>query len=181
MWTSSADSITGCNDQRLRAQDVQQAPSFGRRADVVRRFADVAARATPACRRTKAGRGQQPYAPVVDATWPRPLVSGEPCSALSPAGPPDLDRVARGIELLEGWGLHVSQEPGERDGFLAAPDHDRKRSVQRAFDDPEVRAVLCTRGGYGSQRIVDDLNVDGFVARRAAFVGSAIRQPYTPS
>jgi len=79
--------------------------------------------------------------------------------------------VARGIELLEGWGLHVSHEAGERDGFLAASDRDRMRSVQRAFDDPEVRAVLCTRGGYGSQRIVDDLNVDGFVARRAAFVG----------
>ena len=130
---------------------------------------------SPACRRMTLVVGplawRQPYALVVDATWPRPLVSGDRVALVSPAGPPDPDRVARGIELLEGWGLHVSHEAGERDGFLAASDRDRMRSVQRAFDDPEVRAVLCTRGGYGSQRIVDDLNVDGFVARRAAFVG----------
>ena len=98
-------------------------------------------------------------------------MSGDRVALVSPAGPPDFDRVARGIELLESWGLRVSHEPFDRDGFLAASDRDRKRSVQCAFDDPDVRAVLCTRGGYGSQRIVDDLNVDGFVTRRAAFVG----------
>jgi muramoyltetrapeptide carboxypeptidase len=69
--------------------------------------------------------------------------------------------VARGIELLESWGLRVQtgRHVFDRTGYLAGPDDDRLDDLNEAFDDPAVRAVVCTRGGYGAQRIVDRLRL----------------------
>lgn len=81
---------------------------------------------------------------------------------VSPAGPTQPERVARGIELLTHWGLRVSVAPHayDRTGFLAGTDRDRLSDLNAALRDPTVRAVVCTRGGYGTQRIVDGLDVD---------------------
>ena len=57
-------------------------------------------------------------------------------------------------------------------GYLAGSDADRAADLQRAWCDPSVDAVLCARGGYGAQRMVDLLD---WAAMRAAgpkvFVG----------
>ncbi|MET7421013.1 LD-carboxypeptidase [Dactylosporangium sp. NPDC005555] len=76
---------------------------------------------------------------------------------VSPSGPTRPDRVARGIELLSSWGLRVrtGRHVFDRSGYLAGHDDDRLRDLNDAFEDPDVRAVVCTRGGYGAQRIVD--------------------------
>src|SRR3954465_627159 len=81
---------------------------------------------------------------------------------VSPSGPPDQERVARGIELLSGWGLEVrlGADVYARHGYFAGTDEQRLASFNAALRDPTVRAVICTRGGYGAQRIVDGLDLD---------------------
>ncbi|HEY0699591.1 MAG TPA: LD-carboxypeptidase [Micromonospora sp.] len=76
---------------------------------------------------------------------------------VSPSGPINPERMARGIELLTGWGLRPVLAPNAyaRHGYLAGADELRAADLNAAFADPEVRGVLCTRGGYGAQRIVD--------------------------
>jgi muramoyltetrapeptide carboxypeptidase len=66
---------------------------------------------------------------------------------------------------MRSWGLRVVRgNPGTGTSFLArlpylaGSDAERLREFQAVWDDPEVRAVLCLRGGYGSQRIVDDID-----------------------
>ncbi|MEV0133418.1 LD-carboxypeptidase [Dactylosporangium sp. NPDC050688] len=78
---------------------------------------------------------------------------------VSPSGPTLPERVERGIALLASWGLRVlvGRHVFDRSGYLAGHDDDRLRDLNAAFADPEVRAVVCTRGGYGAQRIVDGL------------------------
>ncbi|MCW3843880.1 LD-carboxypeptidase, partial [Micromonospora yasonensis] len=67
------------------------------------------------------------------------------------------ERVARGIELLTGWGLRPVLAPNAyaRQGYLAGADELRAADLNTAFADAEVRGVICTRGGYGAQRVVD--------------------------
>ncbi|MGC5018263.1 S66 peptidase family protein [Micromonospora sp. DT47] len=76
---------------------------------------------------------------------------------VSPSGPTRPERVARGIELLTGWGLRPVLAPNAyaQRGYLAGGDELRAADLNTAFADPEVRGVICTRGGYGAQRVVD--------------------------
>ena len=100
--------------------------------------------------------------PPPDAVRPAALRCGDTVRLVSPAGPPSRERVARGIELLSGWGLRVEVSPHafDRHGYLAGRDEDRLADLNAALVDPSVRAVVCTRGGYGTQRIVDGLDAE---------------------
>jgi muramoyltetrapeptide carboxypeptidase len=85
------------------------------------------------------------------------LKVGDAVMLVSPSGPTVPERVVRGVELLSSWGLdvRVGRHVFDRDGYLAGHDEDRLRDLNDAFADPGVRAVVCTRGGFGAQRIVD--------------------------
>lgn len=80
---------------------------------------------------------------------------------VSPSGPTKPERVARGIELLVGWGLRpvLATHAYARHGYLAGGDELRAADLDAAFADPEIRGVLCTRGGYGAQRVVDRIDM----------------------
>ncbi|ASW57881.1 LD-carboxypeptidase [Plantactinospora sp. KBS50] len=80
---------------------------------------------------------------------------------VSPSGPTRPERVARGVELLTGWGLRPLLAPHAyaRHGYLAGTDELRAADLNTAFADPEIRGVLCTRGGYGAQRVVDAIDM----------------------
>src|SRR5207245_8246372 len=45
-------------------------------------------------------------------------------------------------------------------GFLAGTDASRVDCLARAMRDPDVKAILPARGGYGAMRILDDLPWD---------------------
>jgi muramoyltetrapeptide carboxypeptidase len=98
----------------------------------------------------------------VTALLPQALNPGDTVMLVSPSGPTKPERVARGIELLTGWGLRPVLGPNAyaRQGYLAGSDTLRAADLNAAFADPEVRGVLCTRGGYGTQRIVDTIDMD---------------------
>ncbi|WP_091089927.1 S66 peptidase family protein [Micromonospora nigra] len=80
---------------------------------------------------------------------------------VSPSGPTRPERVARGIELITGWGLRPVPAPNAyaRQGYLAGGDALRAADLNAAFADPQVRGVICTRGGYGAQRVVDAIDM----------------------
>ncbi|WP_446216207.1 S66 peptidase family protein [Micromonospora sp. IBHARD004] len=92
-----------------------------------------------------------------DCLRPPVLRPGDTVMLVSPSGPTRPERVARGVELLTGWGLRPVLAPNAyaRRGYLAGGDELRAADLNTAFADPEVRGVLCTRGGYGAQRVVD--------------------------
>jgi muramoyltetrapeptide carboxypeptidase len=89
------------------------------------------------------------------------LRAGDAVMLVSPSGPTRPERVARGIELLTGWGLRPVLAPNAyaRHGYFAGADELRAADLNAAFADPEVRGVLCTRGGYGAQRVVDAIDM----------------------
>lgn len=87
---------------------------------------------------------------------------GDTVAVVSPSGPPRPDKIAAGVALLEGWGLRVKVSPHacDRVGYLAGHDQVRVDELNAALRDPQVRAVVCTRGGYGASRIIDQVDFD---------------------
>jgi muramoyltetrapeptide carboxypeptidase len=92
---------------------------------------------------------------------PARLRPGDTVGVVAPAGVIAAERLAAGTRVLEDFGLRVvtGEAVLARRGFLAGPDAARLADVQRMLDDDGVRAVLCARGGYGSQRIVPSLDL----------------------
>ena len=101
-----------------------------------------------------------------DPVRPRRLVPGDLVALVSPSGAIQPQRIAAATAVLTGWGLRVrpGAHAGGRHAFFAGTDQQRLADLDAAFGDPEVRAVLCLRGGYGMQRIVDAID---FAAVRA--------------
>jgi len=90
-------------------------------------------------------------------THPPALRPGDTIGIVAPAGP-ILDRkgLDQGIAALRRLGFQVRCEDRvlESRGFLAGEDSRRAEELLRYFDDPEVRAVIGLRGGYGSSRLI---------------------------
>jgi muramoyltetrapeptide carboxypeptidase len=101
------------------------------------------------------------------------LIPGDLVMLVSPSGPTRPERVARGVALLEGWGLRVTVAPHAyaRAGYFAGADAQRLADLAGALADPSVRGVICTRGGYGVQRLLDDLDLAAVRADPKLVVG----------
>ncbi|MGH8791021.1 MAG: S66 peptidase family protein, partial [Stackebrandtia sp.] len=101
--------------------------------------------------------------PIIRPPAVRP---GDTVRLVAPSGSPKEEAAAAGIELLKGWGLNVevSEHAFDRVGYLAGDDEVRASEFNAALRDPNVRAVMCIRGGYGASRMVDQVDFDA--ARR---------------
>ncbi|MEI8046168.1 MAG: LD-carboxypeptidase [Bacteroidota bacterium] len=77
------------------------------------------------------------------------------------------------INTLRSWGLLVVTGQhlfGESDQF-SGTDEDRAADLQTMLDDPEIKAVFCARGGYGTARIIDKLNFSTYEQQPKWIVG----------
>jgi len=103
---------------------------------------------------------------------PRALKAGDVVRIVAPARPADA-RLVRGIAILESLGLvvEVADHVYESYGYLAGRDADRLADLNAAFRDPQVRCVFAARGGYGTQRIVDGLDVQAIRHDPKIFMG----------
>lgn len=93
---------------------------------------------------------------------PRALRPGDQIRVVSPASPLTPDKIADGVALLESQGYRVAlgQHVFESDGYLAGTDEARAFDLTQAFSDPEVSAVMCSRGGYGCARLFPFLDLE---------------------
>src|SRR5690606_3631681 len=97
---------------------------------------------------------------------PRRLRPGDRVALVAPAGPVDPVRLARGRRLLTELGLEVvtGAHVLDREGFLAGSDAGRAADLQEAWCDPDIAAVICARGGYGTTRLLGLLDWDAMAA-----------------
>jgi muramoyltetrapeptide carboxypeptidase len=105
-------------------------------------------------------------------SWPR-LQVGDHVALVSPASFPDATAIDDLTQLLSSWGLRVKigKHVLDQRGYLAGHDADRLTDLNAAFADPEVRAVITTRGGAGAYRILDGLDFDAIRADPKPLVG----------
>ena len=82
---------------------------------------------------------------------------------LSPASSASPDKIKHGLEALWSLGYDaVASEHafGKHPPYFSGTTGERLDDLHRAFADPEIRAVICTRGGYGSNYLLDGLDLD---------------------
>lgn len=108
----------------------------------------------------------------MDVRVPPPLAPGSLVAVVAPAGPFERDELFRGLAWLRlRYRLRVSSNITARQGYLAGADERRAAELAKALTDPEVEAIFCARGGYGSMRLLEQLPWDAFVASPRWIVG----------
>ena len=77
------------------------------------------------------------------------------------------------VRLIESWGLNVvlGETVFAEDNQYAGDDELRSKDFQRFLDDPNVKAIFAARGGYGTIRIIDKINFEGFARQPKWIIG----------
>lgn len=105
---------------------------------------------------------------------PPPVLPGARVVVLSPASSAQPDRITGGIEALRALGydaVAAEHAYGKEPPYFAGTIEDRLADLHRAFADPDVAAIFCSRGGYGSNYLLDGLDVDLVRAHPKPFFG----------
>jgi muramoyltetrapeptide carboxypeptidase len=97
----------------------------------------------------------------MSAMTPPPLRPGDTIAIVPTARAITADELRDGIALAESWGLCVKLGAGiGRKHFQqAGTDAQRAADLQAAIHDPEVKAIWCARGGYGTIRLMDRVDL----------------------
>lgn len=92
------------------------------------------------------------------------LKRGSVVGITCPAGYVSEDRVRFCIEALKLWGfdVRVGNTVGNEHHYFSGTDEERLHDLQTMLDDPGIDAILMGRGGYGTSRIVDQLDWSKF-------------------
>jgi muramoyltetrapeptide carboxypeptidase len=100
------------------------------------------------------------------------LKTGDKIAIVAPAKklPKTIDAA---IAILQGWGLEVLIGESVYAGHhqFAGDDVLRAADLQQYLDNPEVKAIIAARGGYGTIRIIDDLDFTAFLENPKWIVG----------
>lgn len=96
------------------------------------------------------------------------VAPGALLAAVAPCGPSPREELEAGLAWLRGAHPVLSCfDPEARVGFLADTDARRARFLCDALAHPEVRALWCTRGGYGATRLLEVYGEELFAALKA--------------
>lgn len=100
-----------------------------------------------------------------DLIKPPYLKKGDTIMILAPAGRiKNKSSIDAGIRLANHWGLVVflGNHLFTQNHTFAGTEAQRLEDLQKALDDPSIKAIWAARGGYGAVRIIDDLDFTEF-------------------
>lgn len=104
---------------------------------------------------------------------PHALRSGDTIAIVPTARAIVLEELRDGIALAESWGLKVKLGAGvgRKDFQQAGSAEQRATDLQQAILDPDVRAIWCARGGYGTVQLLEYLDLAALVRDPKWIVG----------
>ncbi len=106
-------------------------------------------------------------------TIPPFLKPGDTIGIATPASPFKAEAFQAGIHVLQQWGFKVAlgRKRIGRTGYLAGTDRERADELMELFTNPGIKAILCSRGGYGAMRILDFLDFKKIREHPKLFMG----------
>ena len=105
---------------------------------------------------------------------PEKLNKGDTIGVISPAGSlVDGEGIKKAVNYFEAQGFKVKIAPHVEDkkGYLAGEDSCRLSDLEDFFKDDEVNAIFCSRGGYGTFRLLDKIDFDLIRKKPKIFAG----------
>lgn len=114
-----------------------------------------------------------PIRSIVPALVPSYLQPGDTIGITCPAGAVDGAELKNCCRVFEDWGLKVKygNTIGKKWQRYGGTDEERRRDFQKLLDDDSVQAIMFGRGGYGTMRIIDQLNWDRFRQKPKWLIG----------
>jgi muramoyltetrapeptide carboxypeptidase len=101
------------------------------------------------------------------------LKQGDKVAVIAPAGRISEGSLESMTACMERWGLQVL--PGKhvyaQYHQFAGTDAQRAADLQEAVSNPEIKAVICARGGYGCSRVVDTVDFSPLLRHPKWLVG----------
>jgi muramoyltetrapeptide carboxypeptidase len=101
------------------------------------------------------------------------LKPGDTIGIVCPAGYMHFEKAQTCIETLTAWGFKVipGKTLGNQFNYFSGTDKERLHDLQHMMDDKSIDAILCGRGGYGTGRIIDQLDFSKFMKHPKWIVG----------
>jgi muramoyltetrapeptide carboxypeptidase len=101
------------------------------------------------------------------------LYKGDLVGVAAPCSRFDASRLYQGIDCLKTLGFQVRVPEGifEKKRYLAGEDHRRAGVVNELAADPDVKGIICARGGFGAMRMLDFLDWEVIRAHPKLFMG----------
>lgn len=104
---------------------------------------------------------------------PSSLSSGSKVALVAPARKVTESDIAYAVEYIKEQGFVpvYDEQLFLSHNQFAGSDEERAAVMQRYLDAPDIDAIICVRGGYGTVRIIDRLNFDKFMQKPKWVVG----------
>ena len=102
------------------------------------------------------------------------LKLGDTVAIVAPAGiVRDSVPINNAIQWLNSWGLHVKLGDNlyNNEHQFSGTDEERTSDLQKALDNKNIKAIWCARGGYGTTRIIDNLDFKTFLQKPKWVIG----------
>ncbi len=105
--------------------------------------------------------------------FPEPVKPGATIAVISPASAPKPEKLNRGIQYLKSKGFKVKEGPHLRgkNKYLSGHGPEQLADLHWAFADDEIDMIICSRGGYGTPRYLDDLDYELITQHPKLLVG----------
>ncbi len=114
---------------------------------------------------------------MVNVIKPARLNVGDLIGIVTPSEPiieDKLERYKRGVDSLKSKGFRILEGAhvlSNKDGYVSASDEQRADDINKMFENPDVKAILCTTGGYNSNGILPYLDYEAIKRNPKIFVG----------
>ena len=101
------------------------------------------------------------------------LNPGNTIGITCPAGFITLEEVQPAVQLMQSWGfkVEVGKTVGKRSFTFGGTDEERLEDLQYLLNNPNIKAIMCARGGYGVVRIIDALDFHQFKSNPKWIIG----------
>ena len=102
------------------------------------------------------------------------LQKGDKVALISPSYSTPMENIEKAADVLRGWGLEPVIGPNADKTYAvkyAGTAAERAADVRWAINDPDIKAIVCNRGGYGSIQLVDELALTDLAAHPKWIVG----------
>jgi len=90
------------------------------------------------------------------------LQPNQTVGVIAPASPINQPEIEQGLKLLESFPfkIRLGRHLFDHLNYLAGRDQDRVSDLHQMFSDPDIKAIFCARGGYGSARLLNNIDFD---------------------
>lgn len=102
------------------------------------------------------------------------LEPGDTIGIVCPAGFMEKEKISNCVSTLKKWGYKIQigkTVGGKSKNYFSGTDEQRLSDLQAMLDNKNIKAIIFGRGGYGTTRILDEINFNKFIKHPKWIVG----------